>query len=170
MTPEQLAEWAALTDAATMGPWEVRRLSWPQDSRDASDIVSPFGVISDAENMPKAADAAFIAAARAAVPALIAEVQRLRTVLVGLQSSQGGGRHKNRGDFLMAGKPGMTGKGLGGARPGAGRPTMSATGEPSVHINVIVPPELAAVAAKLGDGSYSKGVRLALQLAAQSIQ
>jgi len=81
VTPEQLAEWAALTDAATMGPWEVRRLSWPQDSRDASDIVSPFGVISDAENMPKAADAAFIAAARAAVPALIAEVQRLRAAV-----------------------------------------------------------------------------------------
>ncbi len=69
----------------------------------------------------------------------------------------------------MAGKKGMRGNGLGGHRDGAGRPVMSETGEPGVHLNVIVPPELAEVAKRLGNGKYGAGVRLALQMAMTSL-
>ena len=64
----------------------------------------------------------------------------------------------------MAGKKGMTGSGLGGWREGVGRPRLSV--DRTVHLNVTVTEELAALAYVLGDGSFSVGVRLALAGAA----
>jgi hypothetical protein len=90
LTPERLAEYAALEQAATEGPWNPYRL------QDGSVVV--FGVgrtwfrLSDGapEERPAtlfeaqdgtAADAAFIASARTAVPELLAEVERLNRLV-----------------------------------------------------------------------------------------
>ena len=86
ITNEQAQEWRELAEAATPGPWEPGVLSIPRDS-----------VISVSENRYVCSvgnggywqqDAAFIAAARTAVPALLterdalaAEVQQLRAQL-----------------------------------------------------------------------------------------
>jgi hypothetical protein len=63
ITPAQLEEWKRLESAATEGPWkaEFGNLRYPCQAEDA-EIV---------------ANAAFIAASRTALPALIAEVERL---------------------------------------------------------------------------------------------
>lgn len=65
ITPEQLAQWKTLEEKATKGPWEDRTgiFSLP-DEPPGTSLYSP--------------DAAFIAAARTAVPLLIAEVERLQ--------------------------------------------------------------------------------------------
>ena len=70
MTEEELARIEALANAATPGPWETYgsdRYGWRVDGPPDTDE----GRISE-EN------ARFIAAARDAVPALVAEVRRLR--------------------------------------------------------------------------------------------
>ncbi len=90
VTPEQAAEWAALAEAATPGPW----LPEPSSAGEGwSRVEVSFGpqdnfervgcMLDDHENAE--ADQAFIAAAREAVPVLLAdrewllaEVQRLR--------------------------------------------------------------------------------------------
>lgn len=72
ITQEQLEQWRALADAATPGPWELKNygksvyLAGPA----IEDIIGRI-------QFHAGADAAFIAAARAAVPALLAEVERL---------------------------------------------------------------------------------------------
>ena len=71
----RLDEWAALADAATEGPWLA------EYSAEAGTCVLPHDAESTAEAVAltrlylAAADAAFIAAAREAVPALIAMVR-----------------------------------------------------------------------------------------------
>lgn len=88
MSPEQLAEIEARAAAATPGPWEVAgagglrgtdeyfvRMGEDDAYNDvaiASDIFDPI------YNEISKANAAFIAHARADVPALVAEVRRLR--------------------------------------------------------------------------------------------
>ena len=72
---EKLAQWSALADAATPGPWETGEedgMIYVADDSSA-DSVAYCGC--------SLRDAAFIAAARAAVPALLAEVERLRDEL-----------------------------------------------------------------------------------------
>lgn len=66
MGEDELARLEALTEAATPGPWYVKR------------NVEIFYVARDVARADIAVNAEFIAAARAAVPALIAELRRLR--------------------------------------------------------------------------------------------
>lgn len=63
---EQLAAWRAVTAAATGGPWSNRI------------GIGPCDYIVKAE---RSDDAAFIAASRTAVPALLDEVERLRNLV-----------------------------------------------------------------------------------------
>ncbi|MEE4545264.1 hypothetical protein V2S66_25255 [Streptomyces sp. V4-01] len=78
LSPEQLAEIRARMDAAAPGPWET-------DTYAEYDSSTSIGVAnaSDLWIVPlqqlDPADAAFIAAARTDVPALLAEVDRLRS-------------------------------------------------------------------------------------------
>lgn len=76
MTPEQLAALKALADAATPGPWEEVAESgewWIT----GPDIYNDAVMTTNASEISQA-DADFICAAREAVPALLAEVERLR--------------------------------------------------------------------------------------------
>jgi uncharacterized protein (DUF885 family) len=73
----------ALADAATPGPWEVERDPYGDDDYPVSAngrylCVSPDDGVRGGHSE---ADAAFIAAARDAVPALLDEVERLRKEL-----------------------------------------------------------------------------------------
>lgn len=81
MTDEQLAEWERLAAAATPGPWEAI----PTVDADFATIKTrgKLGWMQYHEYDPgiDATDAAFVAAAREAVPALVAEVRRLREAL-----------------------------------------------------------------------------------------
>ena len=83
MTQQELDALRALADAATPGPWEevVTEGEWWLTGPDIfQDAVMR---IDDAELSQ--ADAAFIAAARVAVPALIAEVERLQAALLQME-------------------------------------------------------------------------------------
>ncbi|MFN7185996.1 MAG: hypothetical protein ACK5VE_06490 [Alphaproteobacteria bacterium] len=71
MTEQELADLDALAAAATPGPWEQI------DSRAYSSGTGLQVCLCNETD----ADAAFIAAARTAVPALVAEVRRLRGVV-----------------------------------------------------------------------------------------
>jgi hypothetical protein len=80
ITDEDLSRWEALAKMSTAGPWTVRGPT-------ARSIEGPFGHhVTDTEYCD---DAAFIAAARDAVPALCAEVRRLREV-IDVSDSKGG--------------------------------------------------------------------------------
>jgi len=73
MTDDELKAARALCDAATPGPWAVSNDPF------SNMVVDTDGTwVADVGIAPR--DAAFIAAARALVPALIDEVERLRTV------------------------------------------------------------------------------------------
>ncbi len=83
MTVEELQEWANLAEAATPGPWWVNKYATDMSCtehevgvRTDDMILASMGI--DDVAMP---DASFIAAARDAVPALIAEVRRLQAEL-----------------------------------------------------------------------------------------
>lgn len=88
ITAEQMAAWKALADAATEGEWEIETPAPSKKRRKPSRCVEcvltagPFAglkaVIAQAHNPH---DRDFIAAARTAVPALVAEVERLRALL-----------------------------------------------------------------------------------------
>lgn len=81
MTPDDLDRWQALADKATCGPWQVLLdgRSWAGTVVVADAAGHPVTVVSSAPDDDDAKDdAEFIAATRDAVPALIAEVQRLR--------------------------------------------------------------------------------------------
>ena len=78
ITEEQLAEWGRLASEATEGPWEVA----PEDGGcHRVRVPTPetggrlLGTLAELDDWR---DADFIAAARGAVPALVAEVRRLR--------------------------------------------------------------------------------------------
>ncbi|WP_393075156.1 hypothetical protein [Streptomyces sp. LN704] len=72
LTEQQLAEIEARTNAATPGPWTV--------SEDYSDVITPDGgqLASYWNPTSETRNGEFIAAARTDVPALLAEVRRLR--------------------------------------------------------------------------------------------
>jgi len=94
ITDEQLKEWRALADAATAGPWDYnasfdgwRTIVYFEDTGEIDDgdkIMRQAGRIArtyvDGDKL-NPGNAAFIAAAREAVPALIDEVERLRARL-----------------------------------------------------------------------------------------
>lgn len=75
-TPEQRQQWRALADGATEGPWEAAR---DRDNWIVGDLWNGLnGMVGGfaAGGGPQAeADAAFIAAAREAVPALLADLE-----------------------------------------------------------------------------------------------
>ena len=77
MTQQELDALKALADAATPGPWEEVAESGEWWITSASDETASLYVIPDTGLMNQA-DVDFIAAARAAVPALLAEVERLQ--------------------------------------------------------------------------------------------
>lgn len=77
-----VARWAALADAATPGPW------WFDDKAgEVSGVPDEWGDGTDLVCEPNDESAAFIAAARTAVPALCAEVARLRAALEDVKRS-----------------------------------------------------------------------------------
>src|SRR3990167_8085811 len=77
MTAADLAAIKARADAATAGPWH-----WTEDGlEDANNQYVVAGNFSCEAYAGKEADAAFISAASSDVPALIAEVDRLRAAL-----------------------------------------------------------------------------------------
>lgn len=86
--PAQLKEWRALADAATPGPWHAPSLA--SGVRHLERNVEWYGdQCPDDHNLPGrrgadggSSDGNFIAAARTAVPALIDEVERLRSALL----------------------------------------------------------------------------------------
>ena len=77
MTQQELAALKALADAATPGPWEEVAESGEWWITSASDETASLYVIPDTGLMNQA-DVDFIAASRTAVPALLAEVERLQ--------------------------------------------------------------------------------------------
>ena len=85
MTQQELDALKALADAATPGPWEVEHHSGilvdGVPSTCAVLTSQEYDMASFGDDLQGYFDAAFIAAARAAVPALIAEVERLREEL-----------------------------------------------------------------------------------------
>jgi hypothetical protein len=68
ITEAVLAEWERMADAATAGPWRFLRSSWYVDCA--------RGIVAEVCSTPE--DIRFIAEARTALPALVAEVRRLR--------------------------------------------------------------------------------------------
>lgn len=74
VTPEQIAEWRRLAEAATPGPWSAPVETGPTEVHGAT----PVAITSLVHSVAEKHDARFIAAAREAVPALLAEVERLR--------------------------------------------------------------------------------------------
>ena len=77
MTQQELDALKALADAATPGPWEEVAESGEWWITSASDETASLYVIPDTGLMNQA-DVDFIAASRTAVPALLAEVERLQ--------------------------------------------------------------------------------------------
>jgi len=86
MTPEQLQAWARLAEQATPGEWEAKTITfWDDKNNNHMEIVTRLykvaRIFGNADNLSFAkSDAAFIAAARTAVPALCEEIERLRKV------------------------------------------------------------------------------------------
>lgn len=77
MTPAEIAQLRALAEAATCGPWEAG----PEGGSVLSPNMGPMhGRLVAGQTYPK--DAAFIAACRTAVPALLDEVERLTVEVV----------------------------------------------------------------------------------------
>ena len=97
VTPDQLAELRWLAEAATPGPWESSHNVDPpsddnyrpnnpnREGRGEGPTIT--GTYRDVKAMA-AADAAFIAAARTAVPALCAEVERLTAQVAALEAER----------------------------------------------------------------------------------
>ncbi len=86
-TEADLARWEALAAKATPGPWRVghpwsAEEYWHYLCSEASKayIIGPYDV-DEGGIASTPDDAAFLAASRTAVPALVAEVRRLRQVL-----------------------------------------------------------------------------------------
>ena len=71
MTPDRIKELRALCDAATPGPWMKER---PNGVGSADDMICFI----DISSFNRDQDAAFIAAARPALPEALAEIEKLR--------------------------------------------------------------------------------------------
>lgn len=78
VTEEQRKKWRALADAATEGPWEPH----VPYQRDEAEGAGPNHDARSSLGLKRAQDdAAFIAEARTAVPALLDEVERLQAIV-----------------------------------------------------------------------------------------
>ncbi len=96
-TEKQHDEWKMLAEAATPGPWEVRETvidgrkyggAWVERNTDDGDLIQISGsdgarsytarVVGIQDHDDNDANAAFIAAARLAVPELLADIAMLR--------------------------------------------------------------------------------------------
>ena len=95
MTPERLAELTRICDAATPGPWVEHCDGIETTDPGSLDITAKRGpykgavVVTDSGVYPPHEDdAAFICAARTAMPELLAEVGRLQSMLEPLVVSQ----------------------------------------------------------------------------------
>ena len=77
ITDEQLQEWQAVTDAATPEPWEEVAENGAWWMATVSDEINAPYIIADTTEMA-GGDAAFIIAARVAMPALLAEAAKAR--------------------------------------------------------------------------------------------
>jgi hypothetical protein len=80
MTPEQLKAIRERAEAATAGPWESTTPAAYEGAPDAAWLKAPRGTdfYTDYDGGIRQADAAFIAHARADVPALLALVEQLQ--------------------------------------------------------------------------------------------
>lgn len=94
VTAEQLAEWKALADAATPGPWTIEKPGMHPTLGFADGIIIAavargMGIYAKPPTGSYPAnDRAFIADTREAIPALVAEVERLREALRRLGSCE----------------------------------------------------------------------------------
>ena len=87
MTEPELADLERLCEAATPGPWEVKRCTWADEhfacgicmSEDSECDIVRDTAYEECQHMMARRDADLIAASRTALPALIAEVRRLRS-------------------------------------------------------------------------------------------
>lgn len=88
MTNDELNRLEALANAATPGPWRHQTAA-NADAPDDHGAVKAGGalLIDDAPDV----DCAFVCAARDAVPALVAEVRRLRAALKKIAADEMGG-------------------------------------------------------------------------------
>lgn len=80
MTPDRIAELRALTEAATPGPWFARSLI-PEDCANVAvdeNPINPEYLVEDGTLRPR--DAAFIAAARTALPEALDALERVRAL------------------------------------------------------------------------------------------
>jgi hypothetical protein len=92
MDEKQLQEWEALANAASPGPWEAARPEHAIPGPGCPMVVNgPQAEPGAYDDEMRPADAYFIAAARTAVPALVAEVRRLKRseCTAGLTEPQG---------------------------------------------------------------------------------
>lgn len=91
MKPEELAAIRARADAATRGPWEWQsawdgQFFWLSGAEDRSVLAAVLddgsaGGEYEQTIAPDSADGLFVAHARADVPAILAEIERLRSLL-----------------------------------------------------------------------------------------
>ena len=103
MTAAELAALKALADAATPGPWEAGEYNRvTADGRHILKCRDQYDGVRLAIHDNAIADAAFIAAARDAVPELIAEVDRLRTELAQAQAQAENERARRKHDSTDA--------------------------------------------------------------------
>lgn len=77
MTEQKLATIEARANAATLGPWEVGD---PYNHR-SPELLAVYGAGMEVADTQLVHDAAFIAASRTDIPALVAEVRRLRELV-----------------------------------------------------------------------------------------
>ena len=92
MTPSELSAIAARADAATPGPWWVAQMD--EEAYDHGQVRcyagrKPRVLLTLNQHFPCVSDAAFIAAARSDVPALVAEVRRLQALLAPAPGGEG---------------------------------------------------------------------------------
>jgi hypothetical protein len=78
VTEEELTAIEGRANAATLGPWEVGD---PYNQR-TPELVAVYGMGMEVADTQLVQDAAFIAAARTDIPALVAEVRRLRELVL----------------------------------------------------------------------------------------
>jgi len=78
ITNEQITEWRRLAEAATPGPWTTDGNEFAVEGRRLGKCYDQYDGVRLAIHDNAIADAAFIAAAREAIPALLAEVERLQ--------------------------------------------------------------------------------------------
>lgn len=92
ISPEQIAEWKSLVDGATPEMKYHADLAWlsgvDPDGEMYTVAEMDHGSRHDGKCYNHRANGAFIAAARTALPALLAEVERLRAVLARIETAQ----------------------------------------------------------------------------------